>query len=259
MAVGFSAVAMIRGPGEIAAMTVDVVKLTFTRRFQFREFVEQAWFITSVTLMPTILVSIPFGAVISLQVGNLTSQLGAQSFAGATAVLAVVREAAPIAAALIIAGAAGSAICSDMGARKIREEIDAMEVLGVNPIERLVVPRVLATMFVALMIIGIVIGAGIGGGYFFTVIVQGGSAGAFLSSFTALATLPDLYIAIIKAVIFGAMAAIVGAHRGLNADGGPSGVGRAVNESVIVAFMLLFFMNAVITAIYFQVVPPPGI
>ncbi len=253
-----TAVGVLRGPGEIAAMTIDVVKRIFTMPFQFREFVEQAWFITSVTLMPTILVSIPFGAVISLQVGSLTGQLGAQSFAGATAVLAVVREAAPIAAALIIAGAAGSAICSDLGSRKIREEIDAMEVLGVDPLARLVAPRVLATMFVALMIIGIVISAGIGGGYYFTVIIQGGSAGAFLSSFTALATLPDLYIAIVKAVVFGAMAAIVGAYKGLNADGGPSGVGQAVNESVIIAFMLLFFMNAVITAIYFQVVPPPG-
>jgi len=257
--VALSAASIVKGPGEMAAMVLDVGKLTFTTRFQFREFIEQAWFITSVTLMPTILVSIPFGAVISLQVGNLTGQLGAQSFAGATAVLAVVREAAPIAAALIIAGAAGSAICSDLGARKIREEIDAMEVLGVDPISRLVVPRVLATMFVAFMIIGIVIGAGIGGGYFFTVIVQGGSAGAFLSSFTALASINDLYIAIFKAVIFGGMAAIVGAYKGLNAGGGPSGVGRAVNESVIVAFMLLFFVNAVITAIYFQVVPPAGL
>jgi phospholipid/cholesterol/gamma-HCH transport system permease protein len=255
----FTAVSVIRGPGEIAAMVVEVTKRMFTSRFQTREFIEQAWFITSVTLMPTILVSIPFGAVISLQVGNLTGQLGAQSFAGATAVLAVVREAAPIAAALIIAGAAGSAICSDMGARKIREEIDAMEVLGIDPLERLIAPRVFATMFVALMINGIVIGAGIGGGYFFTVIVQGGSAGAFLSSFTALASLPDLFIAMIKAGIFGWLAAIVGAYKGLNAGGGPSGVGRAVNESVIIAFMMLFFLNAVITAIYFQVVPPPGL
>jgi phospholipid/cholesterol/gamma-HCH transport system permease protein len=257
--VGFSAVSVIRGPGELTGMVIQVTKKIFTTRFQTREFIEQAWFITSVCLMPTILVSIPFGAVISLQVGNLTGQLGAQSFAGATAVLAVVREAAPIAAALLIAGAAGSAICSDMGARKIREEIDAMEVLGIDPLERLVAPRVVATVFVALMINGIVIGAGIGGGYFFTVIVQGGSAGAFLSSFTALATLPDLYISMIKAVIFGWLAAIVGAYKGLNAGGGPSGVGRAVNEAVIIAFMLLFFMNAVVTAIYFQVVPPPGL
>jgi phospholipid/cholesterol/gamma-HCH transport system permease protein len=239
-------------------MVVEVTKQIFTSRFQGREFVEQAWFITSVTLMPTILVSIPFGAVISLQVGNLTGQLGAQSFAGATAVLAVVREAAPIAAALIIAGAAGSAICSDMGSRKIREEIDAMEVLGVNPIARLVVPRVLATIFVAIMINGLVIAAGISGGYFFTVIIQHNSAGAYLSSFTALATLPDLYISMVKAAMFGWLAAIVGAYKGLNAGGGPSGVGRAVNESVIIAFMLLFFLNTIITAIYFQVVPPPG-
>ena len=89
-----SAASVVRGPGEIAAMVVDVTRRIFTTRFQLREFIEQAWFITSVTLMPTILVSIPFGAVISLQVGNLTGQLGAQSFAGATAVLAVVREAA---------------------------------------------------------------------------------------------------------------------------------------------------------------------
>ena len=254
-----SAAAVLRGPGEIAAMVADVSRGIVTSKFQAREFVEQAWFITSVTLMPTILVSIPFGAVISLQVGNLTGQLGAQSFAGATAVLAVVREAAPIAAALIIAGAAGSAICSDMGARKIREEIDAMEVLGIDPIERLVVPRVLATVFVAAMINGLVIAAGIGGGYFFTVNVQGGSAGAFLSSFTALATLSDLWISMIKAVLFGFLAAIVGAYKGLNAGGGPNGVGRAVNESVILAFMLLFFLNSILTAIYFQVVPQNGL
>jgi phospholipid/cholesterol/gamma-HCH transport system permease protein len=252
-------VTVVRGPGELSAMVVDVTKRVFTTRFQLREFIEQAWFITSVTLMPTILVSIPFGAVISLQVGNLTGQLGAQSFAGASAVLAVVREAAPIAAAMIIAGAAGSAICSDMGARKIREEIDAMEVLGIDPIARLVVPRVLATVFVALMINGLVIAAGIGGGYFFTVIIQDGSAGAFLSSFTALASLTDLYVAMVKAAVFGYIAAIVGAYKGLKAGGGPSGVGQAVNESVIVAFMLLFFLNAVITAIYFQLVPQDGL
>jgi phospholipid/cholesterol/gamma-HCH transport system permease protein len=255
----FSAVSVIRGPGEIAAMVVEVTRRMFKRPFQWREFVEQAWFIASVTLMPTILVSIPFGAVISLQVGNLTGQLGAQSFAGATSVLAVVREAAPIAAALLIAGAAGSAICSDMGSRKIREEIDAMEVLGVDPIYRLVVPRVVGTMFVAMMLNGLVIGAGIGGGYFFNVIVQHGSAGAYLSSFTALASLADLVISMVKAVLFGWLAAIVGAYKGLNAGGGPNGVGRAVNESVIIAFMLLFFLNSIITAIYFQVVPQAGL
>lgn len=253
-----SVASVVRGPGEIAAMVLDVTRSVFSTPFQGRELVEQSWFITSVTLWPTILVSIPFGAVISLQVGSLTGQLGAQSFAGASAVLAVVREAAPMAAALIIAGAAGSAICSDLGARKIREEIDAMEVLGVDPVARLVVPRVLATTLVSLLINGIVIAAGIGGGYYFTVVVQGGSAGAFLSSFTALASITDLWISMVKAVMFGYLAAIVGSYKGLNAGGGPSGVGRAVNEAVILAFMVLFALNSILTAIYFQVVPQSG-
>jgi len=109
------------------------------------------------------------------------------------------------------------------------------------------------------MINGIVIATGIGGGYFFTVIVQGGSAGAFLSSFTALASLPDLYISMVKSAVFGFLAAIIGAYNGLNAQGGPSGVGRAVNEAVIIAFMMLFVLNSIMTAVYFQIVPQDGL
>ena len=134
-----------------------------------------------------------------------------------------------------------------------------MEVLGIDPIARLVVPRALATLMVAVLMNGIVITAGIAGGYYFTVIVQGGSAGAFLSSFTALATLTDIYVSLIKAAVFGFVAAIVGAYKGLSAGGGPAGVGRAVNESVILAFMLLFSINAIITALYFQFVPQSGV
>ena len=169
--------------------------------------------------------------------------------------LAVIREASPIVTALLIAGAGGSAICADLGARKIREEIDAMEVLGINPIQRLVVPRVLASMLVALLLNGLVSVVGVAGGYFFNVILQGGTPGAYLASFTALAQLPDLYVGEIKALIFGAIAAIVASYKGLNAGGGPKGVGDAVNQSVVITFMLLFVVNFVITAVYFQVVP----
>ena len=245
----FSAVSVIRGPGEIAAMVVEVTKRIFTRPFQFREFVEQAWFITSVTLMPTILVSIPFGAVIALQVGNLTGQLGAQSFAGASAVLAVVREAAPIAAALIIAGAAGSAICSDMGARKIREEIDAMEVLGIDPIERLVVPRVVAATFVAFLLNGTVIIIGLVGGFFFGVYIQNVSAGAYVSTLTLLTGFPEVMISVIKATVFGLIAGLVGCYRGLTTAGGSKGVGTAVNETLVLCVIALFAVNVVLTTI----------
>ena len=213
------------------------------------------WFIASVTILPTALVSIPFGAVIALQLGTLTRQLGAQSFTGAAQRARRLREASPIVTALLIAGAGGSAICADLGSRKIREEIDAMEVLGISPIQRLVVPRVLASMLVAVLLNGLVSVVGVVGGYVFNVIVQGGTPGAYIASFTALAQLPDLWTGEIKALIFGSIAAVVAAYKGLNAGGGPKGVGDAVNQSVVITFMLLFVVNFVITAVYFQVVP----
>ncbi len=207
---------------------------------------------------PAALVSIPFGAVIALQVGSLTQQLGAQSFTGGASVLAVIQQASPLIVALLIAGAGGSAICADLGSRKIREELDAMEVMGVSPIQRLVVPRVLATMLVAFLLNGMISVVGTLGGYFFNVIMQDGTPGAYLASFSALAQLPDLYISEFKALVFGFIAGVVAAHRGLNPRGGPKGVGDAVNQSVVITFLLLFFVNMIITAIYLQVVPAKG-
>jgi phospholipid/cholesterol/gamma-HCH transport system permease protein len=232
--------------------------MTFKRPFQVREFIQQSWFIASVTILPTMLVTIPVGAVIALQLGTLSRQIGAQSFTGAASVLAIIREASPIVVALLIAGAGGSAICADLGSRKIRDEIDAMEVLGISPVQRLVVPRVLGCMLVATALNGVVSVVGVAGGYFFNVILQHGTPGAYLASFSALAQLPDLYTGEIKALIFGLLAGVVASYKGLNAGGGPKGVGDAVNQSVVITFMLLFAVNFVITAVYFQVVPAKG-
>jgi phospholipid/cholesterol/gamma-HCH transport system permease protein len=242
--------------GKLFAFFLDVCRQLFKRPFQLREFLQQGWFIASVTIVPTALVAIPFGAVIALQVGSLIKQFGAQSFTGSASVLAVVQQAAPIGTALLIAGAGGSAIAADLGARKIREELDAMMVLGIDPIQRLVVPRVLACMMVAVFLNGMVTVVGVGGGYFFNVVLQDGTPGAYLASFTALAQLPDLWVGMIKALVFGMLAAIVAAYKGMSAGGGPKGVGDAVNESVVITFVLLFIVNFVISAIYLQIVPP---
>jgi len=250
--------APLRETGKLFALALSVTRSVFRRPFQLREFIEQFWFIASVTILPAALVSIPFGAVIALQVGSLTQQLGAQSFTGGASVLAVIQQASPLIVALLISGAGGSAICADLGSRKIREELDAMEVMGVSPVQRLVVPRVLATMGVAVLLNGLVSVVGTLGGYFFNVIMQHGTPGAYLSSFSSLAQLPDLYISEIKALIFGFIAGIVAAHRGLHPRGGPKGVGDAVNQSVVITFMLLFFVNMVLTAIYLQIVPAKG-
>ncbi|MCZ4537337.1 ABC transporter permease [Gordonia terrae] len=244
--------------GNIVQLFVDVARQTFVRPFQWREFIQQAWFIASVTILPTALIAIPFGAIVSLQTGSLIKQLGAEAYTGAASVLVVIQQGSPLVTSLLIAGAAGSAVAADLGSRTIREEIDAMEVLGINPIQRLVVPRVLAMVLVAMLLNGLVAVIGIGGGYFFNVVVQGGTPGAYLASFGALAQLPDLWVSTLKAAIFGVLAGVVASYKGLNPKGGPKGVGDAVNQSVVITFLLLFLANLIITAVYLQVVPPKG-
>ncbi|HEY9315172.1 ABC transporter permease [Williamsia sp.] len=244
--------------GNIVQLFVDVARQTFVRPFQWREFIQQAWFIASVTILPTALVAIPFGAIVSLQTGSLIRQLGAESFTGAASVLVVIQQGAPLVTSLLVAGAAGSAVTADLGSRTIREEIDAMKVLGINPVQRLVVPRVLAMILVAVLLCGLVSVVGIAGGYFFNVIVQDGTPGAYLASFSALAQLPDIYVAEIKAAVFGVIAGVVAAYKGLNPKGGPKGVGDAVNQGVVITFLLLFFANLIITAVYLQIVPAKG-
>jgi phospholipid/cholesterol/gamma-HCH transport system permease protein len=114
-------------------------------------------------------------------------------------------------------------------------------------------------MIVAVLLNGLVSVVGVIGGYTFNVLLQHGTPGAYIASFTALAQLPDLYVGEFKALIFGALAALVAAYKGLNPKGGPKGVGDAVNQSVIITFMLLFVVNFVVTTIYFQVIPQKAI
>lgn len=244
--------------GNLYALALDVLLLMFTRRPRWRDVLEQFWFVASVSILPAALVAIPFGAVIALQLGTLTIQIGAQSFTGAASVLAVIQQAAPIVTCLAIAGAGGAAICADLGARTIREEIDAMKVLGISPVQRLVVPRVIGAIGVAMLLNGLVSVVGVAGGYVFNVIVQGGTPGAYLSSFTALAQIADLVVGEIKALVFGFLAGVVAAFCGLNPSPGPKGVGEAVTKAVVITFLLLFFVNFVITTLYLQMIPAKG-
>jgi phospholipid/cholesterol/gamma-HCH transport system permease protein len=244
--------------GRLFALGLEVTRRLFQRPFQGREFIEQAWFVTKVSALPTALFTIPFGATIALLLAELARQFGAQSQTGAGSVLVIVQQAAPVVTALLIAGAGGAAVCADLGARTVREEIDALEALGISPIQRLVVPRVLAMILVAVVLNGLATVVGIAGGYYFNVVVQGGTPGAYIASFNTIAQISDIWISEIKAALFGLVAGIVAAYRGLNPAPGPKGVGQAVNQSVVISFVLVFLINLVVTALYLQIVPPKG-
>jgi phospholipid/cholesterol/gamma-HCH transport system permease protein len=246
--------------GNLMAMVLDATVATVSaivrREFPWGEFMEQTWFLISVSLLPTVLIAIPFGLVLVLEVGGLAVSIGATSVVGAVDAIGIVREAAPIITALLLSGAGGSAICSDLGARTMRDEIDAMWVMALDPIEALVAPRLLATVVVAVLLNGVVAFAGIMSGYLAAVLILHTSAGGFLNSFSSFAQASDIFESIFKAALFGLIAAVVASHQGLNAKRGPQGVGDAVNRSVVITGVALFLLNLLITDIFLVLVPP---
>jgi phospholipid/cholesterol/gamma-HCH transport system permease protein len=242
----------IRPGAEVAGGFFRMCVLTgkaLMKPFEWREFILNGWFLMRVSLLPTIAVSIPETVLLIFTLNVLLAEFGAADVSGAGAGIGAVTQLGPIVTVLVVAGAGSTAICADLGARTIREEIDALEVLGIDPIQRLVVPRVIASTAVAVLVNGLVIAVGLGGGYLFSVYLQNVSSGAYLSTLTALTGLPEVTIAIIKAATFGLIAGLVGCYRGLIVHGGSKGLGTAVNETVVLCFIALFAVNAALTTI----------
>lgn len=218
---------------------VDLVRL----RVPLVEVLDQAWFLLTVTALPAVLIALPFGTEISIQVGAVVNQVGAKSLAGAASGIGVISQGAPIAAGLLMGGAASSAIAADLGARSVREEIDAMRVMGVDPVERLVMPRFLAILIISPMLCVIIVASAVTAGFALAITINGVVPGSFWQSFGAFATQTDFLFAILKTMIFGAEITIIASLRGLEARGGPRGVADGVNASVVLGFVAIFVTN----------------
>jgi phospholipid/cholesterol/gamma-HCH transport system permease protein len=238
--------------GGFFRMCVLSGKALFRRPFQWREFILMCWFVMRVAIAPTIAVSIPLTVLLIFTLNVLLAQVGAADISGAGAALGAVTQLGPLTTVLVIAGAGSTAICADLGARTIREEIDAIEVLGIDPIQRLVVPRVLAATLVATLLNALVITVGLVGGFFFGVYLQNVSGGSYLATLTFVTGLPEMVISTVKATAFGLIAGLVGCYRGLTTSGGPKGLGTAVNETVVLCVLALFAVNVLLTTIGVQ-------
>ncbi|ORV86926.1 ABC transporter [Mycobacterium interjectum] len=249
--------------GEQFVLAVRTVQYFFsdlaTGRFQWQEFVRQGAFMAGAAVLPTILVSLPISVTLSIQFALLAGQVGATSLAGAASGLAVIRQGASLVAAVLMASAVGSAITADLGSRTMREETDAMEVMGVSVIRRLVVPRFAAAIMIAFALTGVVCFVGFFASYMFNVYFQNGAPGSFVTTFASFATTDDMILALLKAVMFGAIVAIVASHKGLATKGGPTGVANSVNAAVVEAILLLMIVNVVVSQLYVMLSPRTGL
>jgi phospholipid/cholesterol/gamma-HCH transport system permease protein len=211
------------------------------------EFVNQFLFALRLCWFPLLIATVAFGyGAPGLQAGNFLILFGSLDRLGGFFILASVREAAPTVTAIVLAGVAGTAITADLGARKIREELDALQVLGVDPVKNLVVPRFLALMIVTALFDVYAMLFGIFGGIL-TTVTFGAPLGPFFATLLTNASTVDLWGSVVKCTMFGAIIAIVCSYKGMTASGGAEGVGRAVNQGVVIAFIGVFAFNYVFT------------
>jgi phospholipid/cholesterol/gamma-HCH transport system permease protein len=211
------------------------------------ELVSQFLFALRLCWFPLLIttIAISYGAA-GLQAANFLTLFGALDRLGGFFILAAIREIGPLITSVVVAGIAGTAITADLGARKVREELDALQVLGVDPIKNLVVPRFLALMVVTGLFDIYALLFGIFGGIA-AELVSGQPLGPFWVTLFANASTTDLWGSVLKSTCFGAIIAIVCCYKGMTASGGAEGVGRAVNEAVVVSFLGFGAFNYIFT------------
>ncbi|HWJ09654.1 MAG TPA: ABC transporter permease [Nocardioides sp.] len=198
--------------------------------------------------LPVMLAVGGFTFLIANYAYDLLSLLGAGNRLGTYFVFASIREISPFCTGMAVAGVMGTAMTADLGARRIREELDALTVLGVDAERTLVLPRVIAitTMMVLFNILGSLLGIGVA--LIAATWLGDTSPGAYMGNIFGALTLPELGGTVIKTLMVGLFIGVVAAHKGLTARGGAEGVGRAVNEAVVLSFAAIWVINFVVNA-----------
>jgi phospholipid/cholesterol/gamma-HCH transport system permease protein len=247
----------IANAGGMASLGIGVLGQLLSPGLSWRtEFTRQFTFALSVTLGPAAIVAFVIGfSGIGIQAGSLASAFGAVDRISGVAPVAFLRSLGPALTTAIVAGTLGATITSELGARKIREELMALEVLGVNPVRNLVLPRVVSLALAMPIINLITFWAGVAGVFTAVTLLYGGTPAAFFENLLILTNWIDLWSNVVQATLFGTIIAIIAAYKGMAVSGGTEGVGRAVNESVVTCLVTVFTIAVVYTMLFQALYP----
>ncbi|MCA1742559.1 MAG: ABC transporter permease [Desulfovibrionales bacterium] len=220
--IGTITISMLREMGQMMMLFLEALSWLFRPPFRVRLFFKQMEFIGVNSLFVVMLTSLFTGMVLALQTYYAFKMFSAETLVGATVALSMTRELGPVITGLMVTGRAGSAICAEIGTMRVTEQVDALTVMAINPVQYLVLPRVL----------------GIHGGLFMNKIYE-------------FVELGDVYNGLIKASVFGVILTLVGCYKGFYTGGGAEGVGRSTTQAVVMASVLILVSDYILTALMF--------
>ena len=248
---GNEVIRFLRELGGILLMFLQALRLSFTPPFRFHNLVKQMEFVGVKSLFIVVLTGLFSGMVLALQSYHGFRKFGGETLMGGLVALSLTREMGPVMTALMVNARAGSAIAAELGTMRVTEQIDALQIMAINPIHYLVVPRIWAGVFMVPLLTALNIFIGVVGGYFVGVILLGINSGIYMDKMVNMTELSDLVQGMTKSLVFGLILTLVGCYKGYHTYGGAEGVGRATTEAVVISSVSILIGTYVLTSLLF--------
>lgn len=249
--VGRGTTGLLEFAGGAAQLSAESASFIGRLRIRVTETFTQAYVLGVQSVVIVLLTSLFTGMVISLESANQAQSYGVSSLVGGAVAYVSSRELGPMLTAVVVAGRAGAAIAAELGSMVVTEQIEALEALGLSPVQFLVVPRLIALVVILplLTLIGDIVA--IVGGMYLANKTAHISYGEFITSVRQGSAFNDYLKGMLKAVFFAVIIVIIGCYQGLGVRGGAAGVGKATTGAVVTSIILIFITNFALSLILF--------
>lgn len=239
--------------GQIGLLTFNSFRAALRPPFEVRSLIDQLDSVGYKSLNVVYLTAIFSGMVLALQMGQFLARFGAKIYVSRIMGLSLLRELGPVLTALMLGARVGAGITAELGTMKVTDQIDAMRALGANPVKKLVVPRVLATILMMPILTMLADAVGLLGGWFMSITQLGIDGHYFYTSLVRNIGTGDLTSGIGKSIFFGYLVGIIACHKGLTASGGADGVGRATTSAVVTAAVCILISDFFLTKLFMEI------
>jgi phospholipid/cholesterol/gamma-HCH transport system permease protein len=248
---GSGTLGICRRFGSIGVFCIDAIRTLFTTRLKVKKTFYQMSYIGVGSLSIIFLVGSAVGAVLALQIYIGLERYGATQFVGPIVFIAMAREFGPIFASLMVIGRAGSAMTAELGSMRISEQIDALQTLCINPLQYLIVPRILASTIIVPFLSIFCSFFGIFAGYVTSIYVLNINPETYMEAIRSNVELSDITNGIIKAIAFGFILSVIATYKGYTTKGGAKGLGICTTQSVVFANVSVILADYILSSLMF--------
>lgn len=247
--IGESVIDLLTGLGNFSNFTLRTIYWTFKPPFRFKLLFDQIYFMGNKSVFIIFLTSSFTGAVFAIQIYLGFKAINTDSYIGPLVAIALAKELAPVLAGLVVAGRCGAAMAAQIGSMKVTEQIDALEVMGINSYQYLAVPRILGAMFSMPMLSALFLVIGYAGSWLVGVKLMQIDETLYTQKISDLMRLGMVAEGLIKATVFGYLIGIIGTYHGFNVTGGAEGVGKGTNLAVVWGMITVLVVDFFLTSI----------